>query len=231
MPARLRMLNLGCGSVPRQSDETWEVLNHDLVALPRVDETWDLNDYPWPWGDESFDCVQAFDILEHLDEPIRPLEEIHRILKLKKPNGDPGMAVVKVPIAGSLNHQIDLTHRRGYTEFSFDLFDPETHFGKLEGFYSWARFWVWRIRHDPEVVPPSGTANLDELPVVEGRALPDWIQQRIRDRGLGVNLVFELAKLPADEQVRRLYDTRGTLRRRHRYAVGLNPPHATVDGG
>lgn len=229
---RLRMLNLGCGSVPRPSDETWEVINHDLVALPNVDAVWDLNDYPWPWSDESFECVQAFDLLEHLDDPIKPLEEIHRILKMKKPNGDPGMAVIKVPMAGSLNHQIDPTHHRGYTEYSFDFFDPETAFGKQESHYSWARFWVWRIRHDPEFARDDRPIDLAESPVVgEDRKLPDWIAERIRNRGRGVNLCFELAKLPADEQVRAMYAKAGAPRPRHRYMVGLNPPVRRQDGG
>lgn len=50
--------------------------------------------YRLPFADESFDCVIAAEILEHLDDDGRALAEIHRVLK---PGGD---LVVSVPRFG-----------------------------------------------------------------------------------------------------------------------------------
>ena len=44
--------------------------------------SWDLEQVPYPLGDESFDAVVMTEVYEHLrDYPIRALEEVHRILR------------------------------------------------------------------------------------------------------------------------------------------------------
>ena len=45
-------LNLGAGNDIRDG-----FINHDISQLPGIDVTFDINKYPWPWDDSSFDEV------------------------------------------------------------------------------------------------------------------------------------------------------------------------------
>ena len=127
---RLR-INLGAGSdiIPG-----W--INHDLFALPGIDQSHNLNIYPWPWSDSSIDEVVALDVLEHLDDFVRAMEELYRILK------PGGMIQLKGPYWNSAYCYIDPTHRRGYHESSFLFFDPRSHWCTDRSYYTHARFLV-----------------------------------------------------------------------------------------
>ena len=111
-------LHLGCGNNPKLG---W--INHDLVALPRVDVVHDLNDRPWPWADNEFDEVWAKDVLEHLPDTIQTMEELYRITK-------PGASTyIAVPYWNSWEAITDPTHVRQFNEFTFNFFDPKSHLG------------------------------------------------------------------------------------------------------
>ena len=61
-------LNLGCGKRPHP-----EAINHDrYFFFAHVDHAWDLNHLPWPWPAGSFREVIAEDVLEHLDDVVKP---------------------------------------------------------------------------------------------------------------------------------------------------------------
>ena len=51
-------LNLGAGS-----DVKAGYINHDIVFLPGIDVVHNLNEYPWPWDNNSIDEIQAVDLL------------------------------------------------------------------------------------------------------------------------------------------------------------------------
>ena len=56
-------------------------INHDLHKhASYIDVEHDLNEYPWPWGDETADAIYAKDVLEHLNNLVKSLEECWRIL-------------------------------------------------------------------------------------------------------------------------------------------------------
>ena len=102
----------------------------DLVADTNPDVVHDLDQTPWPFPDGRFEEVWAYDVLEHLDDLIAVLEEVHRICR-------PG-AVLKatVPHFSCSNAFTDPTHRHYFGRFSFDYFTGENEFA----FYSRARF-------------------------------------------------------------------------------------------
>jgi len=122
-------LNLGAGKDIRPG-----YLNHDIADLPGIDSIHDLDQYPWPWGDNSFHEVLALDILEHLYDFLRAMEELHRILK-------PGATVtIRVPYWNLSCAYIDPTHKRGFHEHTFHFFNVNSEYYKERGYYSKAAF-------------------------------------------------------------------------------------------
>lgn len=205
-----KILVLGCGALPRKPTAEWpEVVNLDMLALPGVDVVWDLNNFPWPFEDETFDSVEADNVLEHLDDVVRAMEETHRVLKLRRENNDPGLFACTVPLAGTYNHFTDVTHKRGFTGGSFDGFDARTEAYKTQRHYSWARFEVWR-KSVLSILPDGKEMRVQYTAMVPA-------QLRTLPEAGGTDLRFELIKLPADEEVRALKVSSPFSMRRHCY--------------
>ena len=73
-----------------------------------ADVVHDLNCIPWPFADDTFEEVHAYDVLEHLEDVVRALEEIHRVSRH-------GATVhVTVPHFSSANAFTDVTHRHWF---------------------------------------------------------------------------------------------------------------------
>lgn len=121
-----RVLDIGCGAIKLPG-----AVGMDRLALPGVDVVHDLDHTPWPFEDSTFDHVNARNVMEHVDDLVRCVEEIWRIAK-------PGATVeVRMPFMGSVNQHTDPTHRRGATHRTFEYFQPGTPFGDFG--YSHAR--------------------------------------------------------------------------------------------
>ena len=87
------VLDIGAGrDILRQSAtgavRSWVSLDYDLRA-PTIDVQGDAHNLPFP--DTNFDCVVCADVLEHLRDPERAMEEMRRVLRPK------GIAIVSVP--------------------------------------------------------------------------------------------------------------------------------------
>jgi SAM-dependent methyltransferase len=80
-----------------------------------------------PFLDGYFDKVIAEDVVEHLDNPVAVVQELGRVLKVG------GTLWVRGPDADWVWH--DITHKRAFTERTFDGFCPETYDGKHYGHY------------------------------------------------------------------------------------------------
>ncbi len=90
----------------------------------------DLNSVPWPFDDGTFDVIYCKDILEHLEDLPRTMEEIHRIARQ-------GATVhITTPHFSSSNSYTDPTHRHHLGLFSFDYFTDQS---ELD-YYSKGRF-------------------------------------------------------------------------------------------
>uniref|UniRef100_UPI0040489A18 class I SAM-dependent methyltransferase n=1 Tax=Polynucleobacter sp. TaxID=2029855 RepID=UPI0040489A18 len=124
-------INLGAGNDIRSG-----YVNHDMVGLEGIDVVHDLNSYPWPWPSNSATELVIRDVLEHLDELIPALEEVHRILI------PGGVAHVKVPYWNGWSRHADPTHKRGFHELTFHFFDPNSVYCKDRHYYSSARFLI-----------------------------------------------------------------------------------------
>ena len=82
----MKKLNLGCGE-----DKKPGYVNIDWNPAVEPDVVCDLNQFPYPFEDNTFDLVEAYHVLEHLDKPFKVMTELHRILK------PGGRLMVKVP--------------------------------------------------------------------------------------------------------------------------------------
>jgi len=69
-------LHVGCGGKIKEG-----FVNLDVVKLKGVDVVHDLNKFPWPFPNDSFDEIIAEHILEHLDDFNKVINEIWRISK------------------------------------------------------------------------------------------------------------------------------------------------------
>jgi len=118
-------LNLGCGA--KRIDGFFGV---DSIKTSATDLVFDLNTFPYPWADNSIDEILMDNVLEHLDDVIKIMEELHRILK-------PGARLrINVPYFKSNSAFTDPTHRHFFTENSFKYFTEEN----CLNFYTKSRF-------------------------------------------------------------------------------------------
>ena len=108
------MLDLGCGKRKIKG-----CLGIDISPDSDADVVHDLNKFPYPFKNNSFDIIYARDCLEHLDEIIKTIEEIYRIAKPK------AKIFISVPHFSSHNYYTDLTHQRAFAVRSFDFFSPD----------------------------------------------------------------------------------------------------------
>ena len=131
---RKSRLHLGCGHIIKDG---W--VNHDMVPLPGVDVVHDLRQFPWPFENKEFEEVYADNVLEHLADTVRTMEEIHRITQ-------PGAKIfIGVPFWNSFEAWGDPTHERLFSEEIFEFFDPLTWRGKERSYYTTAKFKIEKI--------------------------------------------------------------------------------------
>lgn len=98
-------IDIGCGMNKRAG-----FIGMDRRRFPCVDVVHDINDYPWPWEDESVSEVHCSHVLEHLDhnrhnpERVCFANELYRILT---PSGS---AEIITPHWASARAYGDFTH-------------------------------------------------------------------------------------------------------------------------
>ena len=125
MANRNGVLNLGCGR--RKIDGA---VNVDISTRVGADLVHDLSVLPWPLPSNAFREVHAQDVIEHIDDTLGVMQEIHRVC------AEGARVHIVVPHFSSANAFTDPTHRRHFSAFSFDYFDPS----HALGFYSQAHF-------------------------------------------------------------------------------------------
>ncbi|HUK19300.1 MAG TPA: methyltransferase domain-containing protein, partial [Bryobacteraceae bacterium] len=69
----MKILDVGCG-IHKQPG----AVGVDRNPASRADVLADLDHYPYPFADNSFDRVTAIHVIEHLENVIGAMEEFHR---------------------------------------------------------------------------------------------------------------------------------------------------------
>jgi SAM-dependent methyltransferase len=139
MELQNRKIDMGCG---KDNLEGYLHLDRRFHS-PHIDLAWDLNIIPYPFNDNTFSEVRMYDVFEHIDKPLEVLNEVHRILI------QGGIFDLRIPTVEDFDLWTDITHKRPFTERSFDHFIRGTVFNTNYGYYS-ERLWELVDRQSTE---------------------------------------------------------------------------------
>lgn len=127
------ILDIGCGTRKHSG-----AVGMDINPSVSPDVLHNLNIIPYPFKDSFFDEIYADNTMEHLDDIVKVMEELHRI-------GKPGALVkIDVPYFRAKWAFIDPTHKHFFTVESFSYFDPNHAHNKLYP-YSPKKFQIEKI--------------------------------------------------------------------------------------
>jgi len=117
--SEIKILDLGCGLRKRPG-----TVGIDVNPRSQADVIHDLNVFPYPFSDNTFDEVICDNVIEHLDDVLKVMEEIHRIAK------PDSKVTIMVPFYPHRNANTDPTHKHFFGVHSFDyLIEGTTHSG------------------------------------------------------------------------------------------------------
>lgn len=98
------ILDVGCGA-----EKVPGAVGLDISPDTAADIVHDLDRFPYPVEDSSFDQILLQDVIEHVAEPIRVFEELHRIAR-------PGARIqLRTPHFSSVLAYGDPTHRHYFS--------------------------------------------------------------------------------------------------------------------
>lgn len=121
LPDEWVKLNLGCN---RKIFPGW--VNVDTYPFEGVDVVANL-DQKWGWDDSSVHYIRAFDILEHLKNPVHTMNEAWRVL------GHGGLLEVWVPSTDGRGAFQDPTHVSFWNQNSFLYYSRKVNAGSYPG--------------------------------------------------------------------------------------------------
>lgn len=134
------VLDLGCG--PNKVPGAFGV---DIHPYPGVDQVVDVNQVPWPIANDSFDFIVVRHVIEHVDNLVGFMRELHRIAR---PNGK---IYFETPHFSSINSWNDPTHLRHLSSRWHELFSDSGYLSAQTGQFHCLRSTVtfgksWRNR-------------------------------------------------------------------------------------
>ena len=110
----MRVLDLGCGKNKRPG-----AIGVDFNPDAAADALADINGGALPFRDGSFDEVSLIHVIEHVDNVVETIEEVHRVCK-------PGGVVrIETPHYTDFSSFCDPTHRWHLNTFSFRYFTED----------------------------------------------------------------------------------------------------------
>jgi SAM-dependent methyltransferase len=122
----MRVLDVGCGINKKPG-----AIGVDRNPASRADVIADLDHFPYPFRDSSFDGLQAVHVIEHLSDVLRCMEEFHRLVR------SGGEVLIVTPHYTDFSSFCDPTHRWHLNSFSMRYFGQDN---AGYGYYSAVRF-------------------------------------------------------------------------------------------
>lgn len=120
------MLDVGCGVRKHPG-----AIGLDRNPASVADVLADLDQFPYPFRDSSFDEVRAVHVIEHVADVIRTMEEFHRLAR------PAGRVFLATPHYTDFSSFCDPTHRWHLNSYSFRYFGEDN---AGFGYYSPVRF-------------------------------------------------------------------------------------------
>lgn len=103
-----KKLHLGCGRIYKSG-----FYNVDVDPSLKSDKCFDFNSDNWPLPENHFEYIEMHHVLEHLDNPLRVMENIWKCCKKD------AIVVISVPHWSHFMSWGDLTHKRVYSSAAF----------------------------------------------------------------------------------------------------------------
>jgi len=126
------VLDVGCGV-----NKLAGSIGIDRNPRTKADVLCDLDHFPYPFADSSFDRLQAVHVIEHVADVMKTMEEFARLVR---PGGTIYLATPHYTDFASF---CDPTHRWHLTSFSFRYFGEDN---AGYGYYSQARLHERKVR-------------------------------------------------------------------------------------
>ncbi|MFN0038623.1 MAG: class I SAM-dependent methyltransferase [Burkholderiales bacterium] len=134
LAANRQVLDVGCGKSKFPGST-----GIDFAQNSFADILHDLNVFPYPLADHSFDVILCRNVIEHVQNVVGLMEEIHRVGR----NG--AEIIITTPHFSSVYSYQDPTHLRHLAFDSLDYFTENT---RHSNFYSSKRFEMVQKRID-----------------------------------------------------------------------------------
>lgn len=122
-----KTLHLGCG--PNKKPNS---IGLDSNKIVKPDVLHNLDKYPYPFKDNQFNTIIAENIVEHIENIPKFMEEIHRI------SNQGAKIIITTGHFSGIDTFTDPTHKHFFTSRTFDYFIPKTDLYELQ--YSKAKF-------------------------------------------------------------------------------------------
>ena len=109
---KTKKLNFGCGTKIKPKENGW--VNVDLLKGKNIDKSFDFEKFPYPFENDLFDYIYIDNVLEHLDNIPKVMDELWRICK--------NDAIIEI-IVPYWNHPVaynDPTHKRYFNMGAFE---------------------------------------------------------------------------------------------------------------
>ena len=123
----MKLLDVGCGRKKREG-----AIGIDFNANTDADVVHNLNIFPYPFENGAFDRIYVTHCIEHLDDVVKVMEELHRIAKAG------ARITIDAPYFSGQDAFSDPTHKHFFTSRSFDYFTGD--FPEFSFYSSKARF-------------------------------------------------------------------------------------------
>jgi SAM-dependent methyltransferase len=170
------VLDFGCGLRKRAG-----AIGIDVNPRSSADIIHDLNQFPYPFTDNCFDEIFCDNVIEHLDNVVKVMEELHRIAKPS------AVVIVIVPFFPHRQAYTDPTHQHYFGIHSFDYFIEGTAYAGFQ--YSKTKYELLSVEFEKGLVHAHW---FDRLLVSFANARKELYENRLSNIFPLRNLTFHL---------------------------------------